>query len=52
VLVRDGHRCTRCGSPEGLEVHHVIAAADGGATTMENLIVLCGDCHREVETRV
>jgi 5-methylcytosine-specific restriction endonuclease McrA len=49
VLARDGQRCTRCGETDGLEVHHVIAAADGGSTAPQNLIALCGSCHREVE---
>ena len=51
VLDRDGHRCTRCGATEGLEVHHVLGAADDGPTTAENLITLCFVCHREVENR-
>jgi 5-methylcytosine-specific restriction endonuclease McrA len=47
VLTRDEHRCTICGSTEDLEVHHVIAAADGGPTTLENCVTLCAGCHRE-----
>jgi 5-methylcytosine-specific restriction endonuclease McrA len=49
VLERDGHKCTRCGSSAGLQVHHVIAAEDGGPTTLENCVVLCADCHQEAE---
>jgi 5-methylcytosine-specific restriction endonuclease McrA len=49
VLERDRYRCTICGSGEGLEAHHVIAAVDGGPTTLENLITLCETCHLEAE---
>jgi 5-methylcytosine-specific restriction endonuclease McrA len=49
VLQRDDRRCTNCGATEDLQAHHVIAAADGGRTTMKNLITLCVDCHRELE---
>jgi len=41
--------CRVCGSTRDLEVHHVIAAADGGATVPENLVVLCRDHHLEAE---
>ena len=46
VLERDRHRCTRCGSEERLEVHHLIAVADGGTDDPHNLLTLCADCHR------
>jgi 5-methylcytosine-specific restriction endonuclease McrA len=49
VLARDRHRCTRCGATERLEVHHVIPARDGGATTPANCVTLCADCHVAVE---
>jgi 5-methylcytosine-specific restriction endonuclease McrA len=49
VLERDGHRCTICGATENLEVHHVNAAKDGGATTMENCVTLCDVHHLEAE---
>ena len=49
VLDRDGGRCVRCGATEGLEVHHLVAAADGGPTTPANLVVLCLDCHLRAE---
>ena len=34
------------GSPY-LEVHHVVALADGGEDSIKNAIVLCPNCHRE-----
>jgi 5-methylcytosine-specific restriction endonuclease McrA len=43
---RDGHRCRRCGSSVGLEVHHVWAIDRGGAPfDLDNLITLCRLCH-------
>jgi 5-methylcytosine-specific restriction endonuclease McrA len=48
VLDRD-RGCRLCGKTEDLQVHHVEAAAAGGATTPSNLIVLCGACHLSVE---
>ncbi len=48
VLARDRHRCTTpgCGATRFLEVHHVVARADGGGNTLENLVTLCSRCHR------
>jgi 5-methylcytosine-specific restriction endonuclease McrA len=51
VLERDGRSCTICGSSVNLEAHHRLAARDGGRTTLENLVTLCVDCHREAEKR-
>ena len=46
VLDRDHHICVRCGSELDLEVHHRIAAADGGPLELWNLEAVCGECHR------
>ena len=46
VLERDQHRCRSCGCAGKLEVDHVIALADGGASyDLGNLQVLCRSCH-------
>jgi 5-methylcytosine-specific restriction endonuclease McrA len=54
VLVRDSHRCTRCGwmhqqwnpsDPRHLEIHHIEHHAKGGDNTEENLTTLCTVCH-------
>ena len=48
MLKRDRHQCADC-KRQGLgraEVHHVIHLHDGGSDDLENLIVLCYDCHR------
>ena len=45
VLARDGHRCTRCGSTDALEVDHIQPQSRGGSDDPRNLRVLCRDCH-------
>jgi hypothetical protein len=47
VFERDGGKCAQCGSNFDLQYDHVIPVALGGATTVENLQLLCGDCNRE-----
>jgi 5-methylcytosine-specific restriction endonuclease McrA len=38
--------CEICGSKTKLEVHHIIPVAENGTHELENLIVLCGPCHK------
>jgi len=47
VFRRDGGRCVACGSEELLQFDHVIPIALGGASTAENLQLLCAPCNRE-----
>ena len=47
VFERDGGKCAQCGSNFDLQYDHVIPVALGGATTVGNLQLLCGDCNRE-----
>jgi 5-methylcytosine-specific restriction endonuclease McrA len=46
VWARDRGRCVECASAFELQFDHIIPVAMGGATTLENLQVLCGDCNR------
>lgn len=52
ILERDGYTCVLCGrGPDRekriwLEVDHVIALADGGSNTDDNLRTLDNECHR------
>jgi 5-methylcytosine-specific restriction endonuclease McrA len=46
VYTRDGGRCQNCGSPTELQFDHIIPVALGGASSAENLQLLCGPCNR------
>ena len=48
VLARDRHRCRApgCGRTRFLEVHHIVPRQRGGSNRSENLVTLCGACHR------
>jgi len=50
VLARDHHRCRAagCGSAHFLAVHHRIPRTAGGTNAPDNLVTLCGNCHRTV----
>src|SRR5919198_2843601 len=45
VWERDGGRCVQCAPGFDLQYDHVIPVALGGATSAENLQLLCGDCN-------
>ena len=42
---RDGGKCCFCGSRENLEFDHIIPVTKGGATTFQNLQLLCKTCN-------
>jgi 5-methylcytosine-specific restriction endonuclease McrA len=46
VWQRDGGRCVECGSDFDLQYDHVIPLSMGGATSVQNLQLLCADCNR------
>jgi 5-methylcytosine-specific restriction endonuclease McrA len=46
VWTRDQGRCRQCGSNVELQFDHIIPVAYGGASTSENLQILCGPCNR------
>jgi len=47
VLRRDNWRCQSCGAKANLEVHHQEFRSHSGDDSEQNLITLCGRCHRE-----
>lgn len=51
VLRRDGWTCQSCGTMSNLEVHHRELRSHSGSDSEENLITLCGACHRRVHGR-
>lgn len=46
VWTRDGGCCRQCGANVELQFDHVIPVAYGGASTPDNLQILCGPCNR------
>lgn len=46
VFERDGGRCVECDSNFDLQYDHVIPVSMGGATTVENLQLLCAPCNQ------
>ncbi|HEV7345488.1 MAG TPA: HNH endonuclease [Devosia sp.] len=52
VLERDAYRCQQCGDHHDLHIDHVFPESKGGATTAENLQVLCGPCNLRKGARV
>jgi hypothetical protein len=47
VFERDGGKCVECGSTFNIQYDHILPFAHGGATTVENLQILCADCNRQ-----
>jgi len=45
VYARDGGRCQQCGATFDIQYDHIIPVALGGATSIENLQILCGQCN-------
>lgn len=46
VFERDGGRCVECDSNFDLQYDHLIPVSMGGATTVENLRLLCAPCNQ------
>lgn len=52
VYRRDGGRCVYCGSTDNLQLDHIIPFSKGGATTLENLQLLCQKCNLEKSNHI
>lgn len=49
---RQDGRCAVCGAPLGrddaYDAHHQVPVAAGGANSLENCLLVCEDCHRDL----
>lgn len=52
VFQRDGGKCVQCGRSEYLEYDHEIPWSLGGATSEDNLRLLCRRCNQEKGARI
>lgn len=52
VYSRDQGRCVYCGSTENLQFDHIIPFSKGGATSLENLQLLCQKCKLEKSNKI
>lgn len=52
VYRRDRGRCVYCGSTENIQLDHIIPFSRGGATTIENLQLLCQKCNLEKSNKI
>lgn len=59
ALKRDGHECRFCGVSNdqheaehgrGLHAHHIVPESEGGYDDPSNLMMVCGGCHRTIES--
>jgi 5-methylcytosine-specific restriction endonuclease McrA len=53
VHKRDNFTCQRCGAKEDpkhptFQVHHVVFKCNGGSNNLNNLQLLCPECHRKL----
>lgn len=52
VYKRDGGRCVYCGATQNLQLDHIIPFSKGGATTLENMQLLCQKCNIEKSNKI
>ncbi len=52
VWSRDGGRCVECGNTEYLEFDHIIPFSKGGATSVNNVQLLCRRCNLAKSDRI
>jgi len=49
IMKRANVCCALCGWKEAsCDIHHIVAKSKGGTNNMDNLIILCPNCHRKV----
>lgn len=48
VGLKSNNRCSKCKSQNNLCIHHITPLSKGGDNKIDNLILLCGFCHKLV----
>lgn len=48
---RDQAQLAALQPPIGMEIHHIIPVAEGGTDALENLQLLCAECHTDTHRR-
>ena len=49
IIQRAGVGCSLCGWNEAsCDIHHIIHKKDGGSHDIDNLIIICPNCHRSI----
>ena len=48
LLVRDDFTCLHCNSQENLQPAHYIDRSLGGSDELDNMMLLCSECHRSL----
>ena len=49
VYARDNFRCVMCGIKGKLHAHHIVPIKISKDNSMNNLVSVCGKCHRKLE---
>lgn len=49
---RDGFKCAKCGSPDKLQIDHIVPLALNGSNDLDNLQILCQPCNGSKHDRV
>lgn len=52
IYSRDGGKCVYCGIAENLQLDHIIPFSKGGATSLENMQLLCQKCNIEKSNKI
>jgi len=48
VAAKSNNKCAKCGTDKNLCIHHITPLHLGGGNEIDNLILLCGFCHKLV----
>ena len=49
VYNRANRQCEICGGIKGLQVHHIVRRSQLGKDNLDNLILLCWNCHHSTK---